>query len=70
MKRIILDNIEWLNTLNKNWINNIKETLSQQALHIIEHMQHMLDVLIQNKLEQDKIIKELLQEDSNMIWRL
>ncbi len=70
MKRIILDNIEWLNTLNKNWINNIKETLSPQALHIIEQMQNMLDVLIQNKLEQDKIIKELLQEDSNMIWRL
>ena len=57
MKKIILDNIEWLNVLNKNWINNIKETLSPQALHIIKHMQHMLDVLIQNKLDQDQIIK-------------
>lgn len=70
MKKIILDNIQSLNVLNKHWVNNVKDKLSPQALHIIEHMQYMLDVLIQNKLEQDELIKELLQEDSNMIWRL
>lgn len=65
MKQKILDNIEWFSAFNKHWIRNIKrdnpELLSDKAIQIIDHTQHLLDVVLEDYI---KLKHE--QEESTM----